>query len=126
MPVNSKQKGKRGELEFSHWLKKNLGINARRGQQFKGTEDSPDVVSDLSGLHFECKRTECLSVQKAMAQAEEDAGDKVPIIAHRRNRGEWLLILKAKDAEMFSHEIIQRHKRKKDKKKSEQVDGDIE
>jgi len=29
--INSKQKGKRGELEFAKWIRKNLGIDVRRG-----------------------------------------------------------------------------------------------
>tara|TARA_Y100000310_G_scaffold321537_1_gene379279 strand:+ start:434 stop:664 length:231 start_codon:yes stop_codon:yes gene_type:complete len=36
--VNSRQKGKRGELEVVHLLKE-YGFEARRGQQFKGTSE---------------------------------------------------------------------------------------
>ncbi|MCH8913896.1 MAG: hypothetical protein IIA33_10060 [Planctomycetes bacterium] len=34
---------------------------------------------------------------QAMAQAIADAGDKVPVVAHRRNRGEWLAVLRLED-----------------------------
>lgn len=97
MSINSKIKGKVAELEFAHWLKTNLGIAARRGQQFQGTPDSPDIVTDLERLHFEVKRVERLNIQEAMQQASNDAGDKIPIVAHRRNRTEWLITIKAKD-----------------------------
>ena len=95
--MNSRSKGCRGEREFAQWLRENLGCEARRGQQFSGSPDSPDVVHSLEGIHFEVKRTERLSVYEAMEQAERDCGEDVPIVAHRRNRKEWLLIIKAED-----------------------------
>jgi Holliday junction resolvase len=55
--LNSNQKGKRGEREAAAFLT-DEGFPARRGQQFAGGTDSPDVVCEsLSGLHFEVKRT---------------------------------------------------------------------
>lgn len=95
--MNSKQKGKRGELEFANWLKAR-GHDARRGQQFKGGTDSPDVVSEsLSDFHFEVKRTERFSLYDAVEQAERDSGDKYPVVVHRRNRGDWLVVMSATD-----------------------------
>jgi hypothetical protein len=74
------------------------GYDARRGQQFSGSPDSPDVIcAQLSGLHFEVKAVERLNVNEAIAQAVEDAGDKIPIVAHKRNRGEWLVTMRAND-----------------------------
>jgi Holliday junction resolvase len=96
--VNSKQKGKRGELELAHWLT-DRGYPARRGQQFKGGEDSPDVVCESLGfLNIECKRTERLKIYDAMKQSIADAGeDQTPIVFHRKNGEEWLTILRAED-----------------------------
>lgn len=98
MSTNSKQKGKRGEREFASLLREH-GYDARRGQQFSGSKESPDVVcKDLEKLHFEVKRTEQLSLYVAMSQAIGDAGDdKIPVVAHRRNDCEWLLIFRASD-----------------------------
>lgn len=93
--VNSKQKGKRGEREFAKWLRDNWDVEARRGQQFKGTSDSPDVVTSLKGIHFEVKRTQSLSIYKALEQAEQDAGLFHPIVAHRKNGKQWVFILNA-------------------------------
>jgi len=94
--VNSKQKGKRGELEFCRYLK-DKGYEARRGQQYKGTSDSPDIISNLDSLHFEVKRTEKLSVYKALEQAKQDCGDKIPVVVHRRNNKPWIAIVYADD-----------------------------
>ena len=43
--MNSRQKGKVGEREFAALLRVQ-GFDARRGVQFCGGVDSPDVVSD--------------------------------------------------------------------------------
>lgn len=55
----SRNKGKRGEREAAKILSKMLGMEIRRGVQYKGSGDSPDV-SGLSaiGLHPEVKRDE--------------------------------------------------------------------
>lgn len=56
--MNSRDKGKRGEREFASLLREH-GFDARRGQQFAGGADSPDVVSDaLAWLHVEVKRVQ--------------------------------------------------------------------
>lgn len=73
------------------------GFEARRGQQNKGGSDSPDVITNLPGIHAECKRTETLSLYVAMAQAIRDAGTKIPTVWHKRNHKEWLVILRADD-----------------------------
>lgn len=91
--MNSKQKGKRGELELSHYLQ-SKGIKARRGQQFSGGTDSPDIIADLP-YHIECKRTEKLQLDKAILQASQDAKTKPWVIFHRKNNGEWMVTLKA-------------------------------
>jgi hypothetical protein len=94
--INSKQKGKAGELEFAHWLTDH-GYPARRGQQFCGTPESPDIICDSLPFHFEIKRVQKLNISKAMAQSINDSGDKIPIVAHRRNNEDWLITLRAED-----------------------------
>jgi len=93
----SRNKGKRGELELAAELRRLFGVDARRGVQYHGGADSPDVVADLPGIHIEVKRTERLSLYPAMEQAAADAGDKVPIVCHRANRKDWVAIIRLND-----------------------------
>ena len=93
--MNSRAKGKVGEREFAA-LCRAEGFDARRGQQFSGSADSPDVVSDALGwLHFEIKRVQKLNLIDACAQAEGDCGGKPWIVAHRRNHAPWLVTMTA-------------------------------
>jgi Holliday junction resolvase len=96
--VNSRSKGVRGELELAHYLTEH-GFPATRGQQFKGGSGSPDVICEsLPGLHLECKRTERVTLHDWLAQAISDAGKgKVPVVAHKRNRSDWVAILPLED-----------------------------
>ena len=93
--MNSRQKGKVGEREFAALLREH-GFDARRGQQFAGGTDSPDVVSAaLRWLHVEVKRVQHLNLTDACAQAEGDSGRKPWIVAHRRNHAPWLITMRA-------------------------------
>ena len=91
--MNSRAKGARGEREWAAYLRER-GFSARRGCQFSGSPDSPDVV-DSSPLHWEVKRVERLNLHDACDQAKRDAAGKPWAVAHRRNRGEWLVTVPA-------------------------------
>ena len=96
--VNSREKGKRGERQWRDELRGH-GYAARRGQQFSGSPDSPDVICEtLAWLHFEVKAVERLNIEDAMEQARRDAGGKRPVVAHRRKFRPWLVTM---DAETF-------------------------
>jgi len=92
--MNSKRKGKRGELEFAKFCREQ-GYDVRRGQQYNGLEGE-DVVG-LPGIHVEVKRVERLNIYDAIAQSKRDARGKIPIVAHRRNNCEWLITMRAED-----------------------------
>lgn len=95
--TNSRAKGCRGELEAAALLRQ-YGFEARRGQQFSGSPDSPDIKHSIPGVHIEVKRVEHLSLYKAMEQAEGDAPEgSMPVVMHRRNRKPWVVVLKAED-----------------------------
>jgi len=94
--TNSRDKGARGERELAAWLTER-GYPAHRGRRYHGGPDAPDVVCPSVPVHFEAKRTEKLRLYDAMAQAVDDAGNKVPVVAHRKSRGEWLAVLELKD-----------------------------
>jgi len=93
--MNSREKGKRGERQWRDELRAQ-GFQARRGQQFSGSADSPDVVCEqLRWIHFEVKAVEKLNIQDAMDQAGRDCGGKVPMVAHKRNFRPWLVTMEA-------------------------------
>lgn len=95
--INSRDKGARGERELANYLKER-GIESRRGQQFSGGADSPDVITSLEHVHFECKRVEAGNPYKWLDQAIDDAGEaKIPIVAHRRNHRSWIAVLRLDD-----------------------------
>ena len=98
--TNGKQKGKRGELEFSR-LCREYGWEVRRTAQYCGnTGEAADVVG-LPGLHVEVKRVEKLNIYDGVEQMKRDRDKKDPdllaILAHRRNNREWLITMTAED-----------------------------
>ncbi len=97
MTLNSRAKGKAGELELAAFLRERGFVEARRGQQFKGGGDSPDVVG-IPGVHVECKRVESGNLYTWLDQAIDDAAPRtVPVVAHRRSRRPWVAILRLND-----------------------------
>lgn len=94
--MNSREKGKRGELELARALG-SFGYRSRRGQQYCASNGDAAVVG-LPGLHIECKRVERLNLEDAMAQAGHDAreGEK-PAVFHRKNRSRWLVTMELQD-----------------------------
>ena len=106
--TNSISKGKRGEREWAKWLRDNLDYkDARRGQQYQGGADSPDVVCGIPNTHCEVKRVEALNLGKSMAQAVSDSGgDSIPYVAHRKNLGEWFVTVRACDLVSFAEMIL--------------------
>jgi len=91
----SKDKGKRGEREVVDLLKL-YGFKARRGQQYAGGPFSPDIVHNMKGFHIEVKRTEKLSLYKALDQAQADKAEhETPIVFHRPSQRDWVVIMPA-------------------------------
>ncbi len=100
----SREKGKSGEREVVKLLEDH-GFEARRGQQFRGGSDSPDVIHNMvnmgpSGfsLFLEVKRRERVNLYEALAQADEDKSwAETSIVLHRKDRKHWLVTLDAND-----------------------------
>ena len=87
----SRNKGKVGERELAKRLR-DLGWDARRGQQYSGATGEADVIG-LPGIHIECKRVETLHLWDALAQSKSDAReDELPVVMHRRNNCDWVVI----------------------------------
>jgi len=103
--TNSNQKGKRGELEFAGLLRE-LGIDARRSQQYCGTEGTADIHSAARGVHWEVKRYAKIASTRFLEQAERDClPNDLPVVAMREDRGEWTIQLRAKDLARFVAKI---------------------
>jgi len=94
--INSRAKGARYERELARYLDEN-GFPARRGQQFAGGSDSPDVVSEEFPFHIEAKFVEALNLYKAMTQSLRDAGDKPPCVIHRKKNSESMFTCRLSD-----------------------------
>lgn len=100
MSINSRNKGKVGELELTHILSQ-YGFTVRRGQQYCGANGDADVVG-LPLLHIECKRVENLNLDKAMEQAMSDCKDGlIPVVIHRKNRKKWKVTMTLNDFMKF-------------------------
>ena len=93
----SREKGKRGELEWASFCR-GKGYDCRRTSQYCGkTGDASDVVG-LPGIHQEVKRVERLDLYGALSQAQRDAKlGEMPIVAHRKNYHPWVVIIGAED-----------------------------
>ena len=100
MPVNSREKGKRGEREFAK-LCRQYGYDARRSQQYAGGVDSADVIG-LPGVHIEVKLRDTITEGDKLAfmrQAIRDSAGsgKIPIVAHKENYRQWYITMVMQD-----------------------------
>lgn len=96
MSINSIRKGKEGERQLARLLTAS-GYKCRRGQQYEGSSNSPDVVG-LPGIHIECKRVERLHLDSAMSQAISECGEEnKPAVFHRKNDDDWKVTMLFKD-----------------------------
>ena len=96
--MNSRDKGRRAELEFIRVMKE-YGFECHRAQGMyqKGGIDTADVVG-LPGIHCEIKRVENLNIHKAYEQAKRDAdGRAMPVVFHRRSREGWMVTCSLED-----------------------------
>ena len=92
--INSRAKGCRGERLWRDVLREE-GFTARRGQQYAGGTDSPDVLCEDLNLHMEVKCVESLNLTGATEQAARDSAGKPWIVAHKKNRTPWLVTMNA-------------------------------
>lgn len=95
--INCRQKGARGEREAAKLLR-DLGFaGARRGQQFRGGYDTPDVICEaLPGVLLEVKLEQ--AVKPGTKRFEDvwhklcmDSGERAPALLWRHNRQPWNL-----------------------------------
>lgn len=98
--INSKAKGKQGELEAVR-LCRSEGFDCHRTAQYCGNvpEGSADIVG-LPLIHVEVKRNEHLNIDDALSQSTRDSGKTdhgIPIVLHRKNNTKWKVTMDAHD-----------------------------
>lgn len=105
--MRSRDKGARGEREAAAAWSEATGATCRRGQQFSGSPDSPDVVTSQPDIHLEVKRVERGNPYDWVEQAVRDSGAKIPVVLHRRNKKPWLAIVRLDDVARLATSIAQ-------------------
>lgn len=104
--MNSRRKGKAGELEAAHMLER-LGFHARRSVQYNGQAGDADLRTNVEGVHFEVKYTERLSPYAFMDQAVRDSrGRALPVVLMRSTRRPWLVCCRADDLWNLIHAAL--------------------
>lgn len=97
MGKSERDKGKRGEREFLSQLGQLLNCDLSRNlnQSANGGADS----LSLPGFAVEIKRAERLSIEAWWSQAvtQAKAVNRKPLLAFRRNRSEWRVVLTLED-----------------------------
>lgn len=107
----SKLKGKNAEREFGKLCEGYLGGSVRRtpcsgGLDMKG--DLRPMGNILSDFSLEVKRQEKWSVPAWIRQAEADAGGKPWVLAMRRNKEPWRVVMDAEDWLRLMSELQER------------------
>lgn len=107
MTINSRRKGKAGELEAAAELNRLLPhAHARRSQQHSGTESASDLIAPgLPGLWLEVKRVQALNLQKTFEKSLEQCGDLAPVVLHRKNGTDWLVTFRLEDLHAFVRQV---------------------
>lgn len=98
--MNNRERGKRGERDARDAVREYLGV---RGA-YRAAQSSGSLSADLGGtgdIHFEVKLRKSLAVYEFIEQALRDCKNKVPAVLMRRDRDEWLLMVRLKDAMRF-------------------------
>lgn len=109
MALNSKAKGKQGELDLCHTLRELFGWACRRTQQYSGWSrggTSPDIEIDQApDLFVECKRVQALNVPRALSIAVSQCGRRCPVVMHRPNRSPngWMITIRLADLPRLCH-----------------------
>jgi len=97
MGKSQREKGKRGERYVANRIRERLKLEARRGVQYSGGPESPDVVG-LPGFHIEVKNVNRLNLGEAIKQSTNDAGDgEIPIVVHHKDREPWYVTIDFED-----------------------------
>ena len=106
MPINSRQKGCRGEREARDQVRQHWNApDCIRSAQAAGAY-APDLLHAGIGVHCEVKSVARLGCEKFLQQAERDKEeDELAVVLMKQTRGEWCVMLRLKDSVRFSEMI---------------------
>lgn len=100
MSINSKRKGKKGELYVVNRFKEE-GYDCNRTAQFKGNTGRADDIEGIDYIHAEVKFVEKLNLMEAMNQAVRDslASDRkaMPTVFYKKNYHELMVTMRFTD-----------------------------
>lgn len=111
----SREKGKRGEREAAALFTEITGIPWRRGAQFSGDPDAPDIRPvlpewfDKIRVRVEVKRTKRSNarLRAALAQALRDDPGRHPLVVARDDEDtEWLAVCRARDLLEIARQLM--------------------
>lgn len=98
--MNSKAKGKRGELYVVNKFK-DYGYECNRTAQYKGNTGRADDIEGIDYIHAEVKFVENLNISKAMGQAVGDSAASerkaMPTVFHKKSREDLLVTMRFTD-----------------------------
>ena len=109
--MNSRRKGKDGELEAARALREHLGLPVTRAAQHSGKEQAD--LRGVPGLHFEVKRRRRIGAIGFLDQARDESGTggelwarssrggDVPVVLMRQDGDDWVIMLGLRDLERF-------------------------
>lgn len=99
MPINSRSKGARGEMEFAEWLfKKGLVMKIPNRNLEQVRSGGIDIIPDEHPFAYEVKRVEKFTDTtldkwwfKAVLDAKKEGRE--PVVAFRTNKGNWSFLV---------------------------------
>lgn len=98
--MNSKAKGKRGELYVVNKFKE-YGYECNRTAQYKGNTGRADDIEGIDYIHCEVKFVENLNISKAIGQAVRDSKESkreaFPTVFHKKSREDLLVTMRFED-----------------------------
>ncbi|HTP25419.1 MAG TPA: hypothetical protein VMK12_07125 [Anaeromyxobacteraceae bacterium] len=92
----SRVKGAAGEREVAA-IFQDAGFDVNRVPNSGGLRLKGDLWGENLPVHVETKRAERWALPEWLAQAEAECGDKIPLVAFRRNKGRWYACLPLTD-----------------------------
>src|SRR5690606_4333292 len=94
----SREKGARWEREVARRVRDVLGVEARRGIQYRDGSEAPDIIIEGLPLHIECKAGKRPPILAALEQAERDAAEgAIPVVVVKPDKKEPTVTMRLED-----------------------------